>query len=208
MVIVRRFRTPSETKLPPLLLCLAGIISLLFMAGCVSVQRQQPHSSWPKPASARNIRQFEGVYLNHSLDAVTGEAKNTGYELFDYLTGRSHSQGGFGKQVELRVATDGNSMQVRLFDEQSRQIDSATLQRDTAFALSDGKLILHGPFSGLKDLNSNWGPGVKSQRYTLWLSATGDLLGIVSEKDVALLMDIIPSVGTAKQSMFWPKLDK
>ena len=176
------------------------------MPACVSVERERPHHSWPKPVFAQNLQQFDGIYRNHSLDAITGEAAKGGYDLFDHLTGKSHAHGERGKRLELSSAPDGSALHMRLFDLQNHEIDSATLQRGAAFRLSGGKLILRGPLSGLRNLNSNWGPGVKSELDTLRLSTSGFLLGNTSENDVAFLMAIIPTARTAKQSMCWPKL--
>jgi len=108
-----------------------------------------------------------------------------------------------GDRVEIRATADGNQL-----DRQNDEIDAAILQHGTGFELSDGRLILHGPFTGLGDLNSNMGPGVKLARKRLHLSATGDLLGSASENSAILLMVFIPGASTMKFWMFWPKLAK
>lgn len=108
----------------------------------------------------------------------------------------------------MHATVNGNQLKLRLLNQQNEEIDSATLQRGIDFELSDGRLILHGPYSGFRSLNSNWGPGVKLKRKRLHLSATGDLLGSASENSAMLVMMFIPGASTMKFWMFWPRLAK
>ncbi len=187
--------------------CIAGTLALL-ASGCMSSQHSPPHASWPKPIAANNLKQFEGVFQNHSFDSRTGKATNHGNELYVFVLGPAHAHGDLEGRVEIRSTLDGNQLKLRLLDQQNQEIDSVTLQRGVDFELSDGELNLHGPFSGLRNLNSNWGPGVKLQRRRLHHSATGDLLGSTSEKTAMFVMMLIPGASTAKYWMFWPRLAK
>jgi hypothetical protein len=193
------------TALKSLLFSGAAMLALC-ASGCLVVECQPSHSSWPKPVAAKDFRQFEGVYRNHSLQAGSDKDLERGVELFDFLTGKGHSHGGSGKQVELHYAPDGSSLRVRLFDQQDREIDSATLQRGTAFAFSDGALVLYGPFSGWRDHSGNFGPYAQYQRDKLRLASTGGLLGKECKDEIALLFDVIPVASTSGSSLFWPKL--
>ena len=178
----------------------------LFTSGCIIVQRDPWHSSWPKPVAANDFRQFEGVYRNHGLDAKNENELVSGCELFDFLTGEGHQHGDRGKQVEIRSSQDGSSLRVRLFDEQDREIDSATLQRGTAFALSDGALVLHGHFSGWLDNSGNWGPNRQYQSDKLRLASNGGLLGHEFRAEFGLLCEFIPTASTCVSTMFWRKI--
>jgi hypothetical protein len=179
---------------------------VLLTSGCIIVQREPSHSSWPKPIVANDFRQFEGVYRNHGLDAKREKELVSGSELFDFLTGEGHQHGDRGKRVEIRSSQDGNSLRVRLLDEQDLEIDSATLQRGAAFAFSDGALVLHGPFSGWRDNSGNWGPNRQYQSDKLRLASTGGLLGHEFQAEFGLLCEFIPTASTCVSSMFWRKL--
>jgi len=174
----------------------------------VSSQRSSPHHSWPKPVAANNLNQFDGVFRNHAFDSQTGIAATNSNQLFVFLLGPAHANEDRGDRVEIRSTPEGNELKLRLLDQQNQEIDSVTLQRGIGFELSDHRLILHGPFSGWRNLDSNWGPGVKLQRNRLHLSGTGDLLGSISENSSMLVMGFIPGVSTMKFWMFWPKLAK
>lgn len=194
MRILKRLRFP------------AGTLLALLASGCLIVERAPSHSSWPKPVAAKDLQQFEGVYRNHSLEASCDKHLEGGTQLFDFLTGQGHSHGTNGERVEVRSAQDGSSLCVRLFDQENRQIESATLQRGTAFAFSDGALVLYGPLSGLRNNSGNFGPNAQYQRDKLSLASTGGLLGHERQDEVGLLFDVIPVASTSGKSMFWPKL--
>lgn len=148
------------------------------------------------------------MFRNHTLDSHTGEAKTNANELFVFLLGSAHAHGERGERVEIRYTPESNQLKLRLLDQQNQEIDSATLQRGVDFDFSDGFLVLRGPFSGLRSLDSNWGSGAVLRRYELHLAATGDLLGSLSEKNAMLVMVFIPGWSTMKFWMFWPKLAK
>jgi hypothetical protein len=188
------------------LLFSVGTLLALFTTGCLVIECEPSHSSWPKPVAAKDFRQFEGVYRNHSLQAGSDKDLERGAKLFDFLTGEGHSHGDSGKRVELHFAPDGSSMRVRLFDQQDCEIDSATLPRGTAFAFSDGALVLYGPFSGWRGHSGNFGPYAQYQRDKLRLASTGGLLGKECKDEIALLCDVIPVASTSGSSLFWPKL--
>ena len=95
-----------------------------------------------------------------------------------------------------------------LFDQQNRQIDSITLQRGTAFVLSDGALVIYGPFSGLRGGSGNLGAGVEYEGVKLHLASSGGILGHKSVGGVMLLGYFIPVAGTRVRAMFWPQLAK
>lgn len=184
---------------------LSGLLSLL-NAGCLSGENFPPPDSWPKPVIAASVPQFEGVFLNHSLDSETGKAAENGNELFVFLLGPTHASADAGGRVEIRASDGGQELQLRLLDEQGHQIDSATLRRGIDFSFADGRLAVRGPSSGWRSLNSNFGPGLTVQRDELYLTARGDLLAATSEKSVALAMMFVPSASTTKYWMLWPKL--
>ena len=122
------------------------------------------------------------------------------------MTGEGHSHGNSGKRVELRSAPDGRSLRARLLDQENREIDSATLPRGTAFAFTNGALVLYGPFSGRRSGTSNFGPYTRHQRDNLRMASTGGLLGHESEYQAGLMFDAIPEASASGSSMFWPKL--
>jgi hypothetical protein len=179
----------------------------LFTAGCASSHRSLPHDSWSKPVKAKAL-EFEGVYRNHSLDSQTGKAAENGNELVVFLLGPTHASSGAGERLEIRAAKNGQQLKLRLLNEQGSQIDSGTLQRGSDFDFADGRLIVHGPDSGLRSLNSNFGPGLTVRRYRLHLTASGDLLASNSQSSAMLGMILIPGASTMEFWMFWPKLAK
>jgi len=184
-----------------------SILLALLTSGCLIVECAPSHSSWPKPVAAKDLRQFEGVYRNHSLEARSDTDLERGIQLFDFLTGQGHSHGDNGTRVELHFALDGSSLRVRLFDRQDREIDSATLQRGAAFAFANGALIPNGPFSGLRDNSGNFGPNVQYEKDKLRLASTGGLLGRERQDEFGLLCDVIPVASTTGSSMFWPRIN-
>ena len=190
-----------------LIIILTGTL-LLFTAGCVSSQRSSPHASWPKPVTAKELQQFEGVFRNHSFDSQTGKAKKNANELVVFLLGPTHASADAGERVEIRISDDGQLLKLRLLDKQGAEIDSGTLRRGIDFDLADGRLILHGSYSGLRDLNNNFGPGLTNQHDRLYVTAGGDLLASTSQNSAMLVADLIPNVSSMKFWMFWPKLTK
>ncbi len=183
----------------------ASALLTLMTSGCLIIEGTPSHSSWPKPISAKDLRQFEGFYRNHSLEARSDMDWEHGSQLFDFLTGQGHSHGDSGIRVELHFVTDGSSLRVRLFDRQDREIDAATLQRGTAYVFSNGALVLYGPFSGLRDNSGNFGPNVQYQRDKLKIASTGGLLGYERQDEFGLCCDLIPVASTRGSSMFWPR---
>lgn len=184
---------------------MSALVALL-ASGCVYVGSEwHSDSSWPKPVAAKDFRQFEGVYRNDSL-AARRDRDPAPARLFDFLTGEGHLHGDSGKRVELRSASDGSLLRVRLLDRENREIDSATLRRGAAFAFSGGALDLYGPFSGRRSDTSNFGPYTEFQRDKLRIAATGGLLGHESEYEAGLIFDVIPEASWSGSSMFWPKL--
>lgn len=178
----------------------------LFTAGCVSSQRYPRHDSWPKPVTAKSLEQFGGVFQNREVDSQTGEAARNGNRLFVYLLGPTHASANRGERVEIRADDGGQQLKVRLLDEQGGQIDSGILHRGIDFEFADGRIIVIGPYSGLRSLNNNFGPGLTLQRDRLYLAESGDLLASYSENSVILWVMLIPGVLTKKWWMFWPKL--
>jgi hypothetical protein len=202
----RRFRPLPEMKALRTLFLLLITLSVMVTSGCMFGEREYAHPSWPKSVAATDLRQFEGVYLNHSLDSKTGVAGEHYHELFDFLTGQGHNNGGRGKRVEVRSTPDGTSLVVSLFDEGKIQVDSATLRCGPAFTLVHGELFLHGPSAGWRDQSGNFGPNVHYQRCKLHPATTGGLLGNEFETDFGLLCDIIPMTGATQRAMFWPAI--
>jgi hypothetical protein len=189
--------------------CLVVITLLaLLTSGCVLVDHEHPHRSWPKAVQTDDLRQFEGVYRNHSLDAKTGEASEHGSELFDFITGPGHAHGSQGKRVELRLSQEGDLLSAGLFDEDNRQIDSAKLWRGKNFALSDGALLVYDPFSGWHGRSGNLGSCEQYYRFNLRRASGGGILGHTSEAEVSHLFYLIPVVETSGEWMFWPKISK
>jgi hypothetical protein len=189
------------------IIILAGILPLL-NAGCVSSENHPPPESWPKPVAAKNVEQFEGVFLNHSFDSETGKAAENGNELFVFLLGPTHASADAGGRVEIRASDGGQQLQLQLLDKQGHQIDSGTLRRGIDFDFADGQLVVRGPSSGWRSLNSNFGPGLTLESDELYVTSRGDLLASTSENSAALAMMFIPSASTTKYWMFWPKLPK
>jgi hypothetical protein len=185
--------------------CIAAILVLL-NSGCVLSHRYLPHESWPKRGAANNLKQFEGLYGNRSFSPDTGKPATNSTQLFVFILGPTHGHGDRGERVEFRFTQDENQLKLRLLDRQNQEIESATLQRGVAFEFSDGRLMLHGPFSGLRGDDNNFGPGFTFQRDKLHLSTTGGVLGSHSRNGVMLLMAIFPTVVTKKYWFFWPKI--
>ncbi len=79
---------------------LASTLLALLTSGCLIVELAPSHSSWPKPVAAKDLRQFEGVYRNHSLEAGSDLDLERGTQLFDFLAGQGHSHGDNGMRVE------------------------------------------------------------------------------------------------------------
>jgi hypothetical protein len=117
---VRRYRMRRS------IIILAGILPLL-NAGCVSIGNYSPSDSWPKPVAAKNLEQFEGVFLNHSFDSETGKAAENGNELFVFLLGPAHAGADEGQRVEIHADDGGQQLELRLLDKRGHQSDELYL---------------------------------------------------------------------------------
>ncbi len=184
---------------------IAGSLALL-TAGCVSSHRYAPHESWPKRVAANNLKKYEGLYGNRSFSPDTGKPATNSTQLFVFILGPAHGHGERGERVEFRFTKDEKQLELRLLDRQNQEVDSATLQRGVAFEFSDGRLILRGPFSGLRGDDNNFGPAFTSHRDNLHLSTSGGVLGSTSRNGGMLFMAIFPTVVTKKYWFFWPKV--
>jgi hypothetical protein len=185
--------------------CIAPLVALL-ASGCVSIDRYSPGESWSKRVAARNLKQFEGVYGNQPYSPGTGITETNGTELFGFIGGPAHADARSGDRVEFRFSQDENQLKLRLLDQQNQEIDAATLKRGIDFELSSGRLSLHGPFSGLRSVDNNWGLEFTFEHDRLELSTSGGLLGSSSRNGGMLCMDVIPTFVTKKYWWFWPKI--
>lgn len=182
--------------------CIAPLVALL-ASGCVSSDRYSPHET---RVAARNLKQFEGVYGNRPYSPNTGITETNGTQLFVFIVGPAHADARLGDRVEFHFSQDGNQLKLRLLDQKDQEIDDAILRRGVDFELSSGRLNLHGPFSGLRSVDNNWGPKFTYQHDRLYLSIAGDLLGSSSMNGGLLFMDVIPTVLTQKYWWIWPKI--
>lgn len=184
-----------------------GVATALFTAsGCVAVRHERRAESWPEPTTAADLKQFEGMFSNRSVDRATGKPGDRSAQLFDFLTGQGHSHGRRGVAVEIRHGAEEAVLHVRLLDEKGMEIDSASLRRSTDFELTEGSLRLFGPFSGTHSRSGNLGAGVERQSSRLYVSSSDGFLGQSSESGAGLLFYFVPYVGGSKTWMFWPKL--
>ena len=174
-------------------------------AGCVNVENEPAHRSWPKPAAAIAPSQFEGVYKDRSLDYKTGLAADSGFELFRFLTDRGHFH---GDRLEMRFSPDGRVLHLRLFDAKMKELDSADLRRGVDFDFSQGRIVqrigLFGVTGGITPIAS----GVGHMTSQLHVSKTGGILGQRSAGTVGLLLNAIPIFGTGEKWSYWPKLSR
>ena len=187
------------------ILLTTAVVMFMATSGCVIVNRQHAPQSWPTPISASDLKQFDGIFRNRSIDLKTGKPDDQSLQLFDFLTGRGHSHGRLGTEVEIRSTSDGSLLHVRLLDEREWEIDSADLHRRADFELSNGFLNLHGSFSGTRAESTNLGTGIGHHSSQLYVSSTSDLLGRRSDSGAALLFYFVPLVSNSKDCMLWPK---
>jgi hypothetical protein len=185
-------------------LLIIAALTILAGTGCIHLKRIP--GSWPKPIAATEVKQFEGVFSNLSIDSKTGQIGDRSSQLFDFLTGKGHSNGKQGTQVQIISSPDGTVLDIHLLNQEKSEIDSATLKRGNDFDYSEGSLILYGPFSGLRGISGNLGNGVQHQLFRLYLSATHDLIGKQTEKGAGFLFYTVPVTGMTKTWMLWPKI--
>lgn len=103
------------------------LISVLAIGpGCVNVENEPAHRTWPKAIKVQTVNQFQGIYRDASLDPATGQVGKYGTGLFAALSGQRHSQ---GDQCELRFSPDGNVLHLKLKDSKGKQIEAADLKR-------------------------------------------------------------------------------
>ena len=179
---------------------------MLTTSGCVAIRHERPAGSWPEPTFATELKQFEGVFGNRSVDRATGQPGERSAQLFDFLTGQGHSHGRWGVVVEIRYAVEGGTLHVRLLDEKGVEIDSASLRPGTDFEMEKGFLSLFGPFSGTHSRSGNLGAGLGRQSSRLYVSSSDGLLGQRFESGAGILFYFVPYVGGSKSWMLWPKL--
>jgi hypothetical protein len=182
------------------------IAALIFISATGCFTNHPPEKSWPKPVSATQAGQFDGVFRNRSLVSKKAHENDKGEELFDFLTGQGHFNGGHGTTVTVRSDSDGSRLHIRLFDDHQLEIGSAELQRGTNYDLSGGFLKLYGPFSGTHGKAGNLAAGFEHQSSRLYVSTTGDLLGRTSEVDTGLLFYFLPFLFSDRDSSLWPRI--
>lgn len=188
------------------ILLIPVVMALLAGNGCVHFNDESEPPSWPKPISATDTKQFDGVFTNQNVNATAYRSGVPITDLYDFITGRRTADGMRGRQVEIRASKDGSALVVRLLDGKGLEIAATDLHRGSDFDLSSGALTLYGPFSGYHWRHGNLGAGLEHHSARLYVSATHDLLGTQSETNVALLFYFVPSVLGGKDWILWPRL--
>jgi hypothetical protein len=178
-------------------------LALVAASGCIATHNEDRPASWPEPGKAADVKEFEGVFSNRSVDRATGQPGNDTAQLFDFLTGQGHSHGERGVNVEIRSDTNQAVLRLRLLDNHGVEIDSADLHVGTDCQLINGFLELLGPFSGTHSHAGNLGSHIENQSFRLYLSSER-LLGRQSEHATGLLFYLFPYAGGGKVWMFWP----
>ena len=195
--------SPEMKSLRHLSLVGGALLTAFIGGGCsVSGDSQPAHPSWPKPVAVRNVNQFDGVYMNRSLDYRTGKPKADGAQLFEMLTSRTEPR---GSRLEIR-STVGEVLRMRLLDGSRRQIAVAQLRRGVDYTLSDQAMILHRQSLGWEGGTTNIGAFLRHSGFRLHLSAAGGLLGNDTERGIALGAYVIPMADSYNYWRFWPKL--
>jgi hypothetical protein len=187
-------------------LLLPIVMTMLAVNGCVHYNDASEPASWPKPLSASDPKQFDGVYTNQNVKATNYRSGVPITDLFDFITGRRTTNGVWGSQVEIRASKDGSALHVRLLDGHGLEIAATDLHRGSDFDLSSDALTLYGPFSGCHGSSGNLGAGVGHRVARLYVSSTHDLLGTQSETNFALLFYFVPSVLGGQDWILWPRL--
>ena len=124
------------------------MIAGLAGSGCVHFNDAREPETLPKPASATDTKQFEGVFTNQNLKATNYRSGVPVTDLYDFITGRRTTNGMRGSLVGIRASEDGSDLHIRLLDGQGMEIAATDLHRGSDFDLTSGNLILYGPFSG------------------------------------------------------------
>jgi hypothetical protein len=124
------------------------VMALLAGNGCVHFNDASEPPSWPKPMSATDTKQFDGVFKNQNVNATAYRSGVPVTDLYDFIAGRRTTDEMRGSQVEIRASKDGSALVVRLLDGKGLEIAATDLHRGSDFDLSNGTLTLYGPFSG------------------------------------------------------------
>ena len=185
--------------MPVVMLLIAG-------SGCVHFNDTSEPASWPKPVSAADTKQFDGVYANQNIKVTNYRSGVPVTDLYDFIAGRRNGNGSRGSQVEIRASDDGSALHVRLLDGQGVEIAAIDLHGGSDFHFSNGNLTLYGPFSGNHGTQGNLGVGVQHHSAQLYVTSTHDLLGTQSETSVGFLFDFVPSVIGGTDWILWPKM--
>ncbi len=204
--VIRVTRCMKRGDVAKRVLLVPVLMALLAGNGCVHFNDESEPPSWPKPMSATDTKQFDGVFTNQNVNATAYRSGVPITDLYDFINGRRNADGMRGSQVEIRASKDGSALVVRLLDGQGLEIAATDLHRGSDFDLSSGALTLYGPFSGHHWSHGNLGVGVEHHSARLYVSATRDLLGTQSEANVALLFYFVPSVLGGKDWILWPRL--
>lgn len=181
-------------------------LALFASSGCVMVSRESRVESWPEPTTAADLKQFEGMFSNRSVNRATGLPGDRSEQLYDFLTGQGHAHGRRGVAVEISHLAEETGLHVRLLDEKGLEIDSARLRGSADFQLTEGSLSLFGQFTGTHSRAGNLGAGVERKSSRLYVSSSDGLLGQHSETGAGFLFYFIPYVGGSKSWLLWPKL--
>src|SRR5271168_3697196 len=95
------------------------VMMMLFAgSGCVHFNDASEPASWPKPVSATDTKQFDGVFTNQNIKVTNYRSGVPVTDLYDFITGRRNANGSRGSQVEIRASEDGSALHVRLLDGQ------------------------------------------------------------------------------------------
>ncbi|HXR49206.1 MAG TPA: hypothetical protein VN784_17370 [Candidatus Limnocylindrales bacterium] len=189
-------------------LLITVVMTLLAGNGCVNFNDESEPPSWPKPVSATDTTQFDGIFKNQNVNATTYRSGIPITDLFDFISGRRTANGMRGSQVEIRTSKDGSALDVRLLDGQGSEIAATNLHRGSDFDLSSGALALYGPFSGNHGSSGNLGTGVEHHSARLYVSSTHDLLGTQSSSNVGLLFYCVPMAMGGKDWILWPRVSQ
>lgn len=189
-------------------LLIALVMASVAGNGCVHFNDESEPPSWPKPVSATDLKQFEGVFKNQNANATTYRSGIPITDLFDFVTSRRTTNGIRGNQVEISASKDGKALAVRLLDGQGLEIAATDLHRGSDFDLSSGVLILYGPFSAAHGSSGNLGAGVEYHSAGLYVSSNHDLIGTQSSSNVGLLFYFVPMVMGGEDWIIWPRVGR
>jgi len=192
-----------------------GASICLSLSSCLILEDKSngADAAWAKPVPITDLRQFDGVYTNASVEPAhhpkDDELRRPLFPFLVYNEKLTASWGYFQTgRTELRASADGQTLSLRFFVPGRGTLESATLHRGHNFDLTPSGLVLRA--WTVKSMDTTFGLeggfGAYSNKTELLPTATGDLLGKTSGINASSKFLIYNEAEVDHKTYYWRKI--